>query len=515
MTSSHRYPESQWMSGLERATGSSSSTEAWEDKVDAQGRLFYVETSLEPNWEEIRVSLPVDHRRGNLGRKAGLSEKLLGIKVGRGGVIEANVGVEDLVQEGDIVHRVDGIPVQDRAGVEMTLSGIGPNAQSVNLHLLRKSQKVEEIETTLPKKPVAFSHQLLYFDPAAREVYKFPGTPVPLSGAFPTLHDALNNSFNSGAASTSITFNGNLHSVSYAQLKSGLLCVAISHDIVPIYYISPLIDQLRKTVEWEFGEEFDACIENDVERVSAFFNRFFHSIMSEPIESRSLPWPRLSLISDTNRSKLDTVLYRYEACELEDGAFLRTHHIIGSAVFVKGSVICSHLTRDHLQLSFLMTRQERVFNSEISRVIAWRPVFISKSSLNFLLAVSRGDYCLVTLLEVNAFCTNDGSVGPDPFVVDWAEENLTMLKNVLASVPINVLKDFLVLDERRGFYVAESYDAELWTVLRKRRGVCSMLKSASGYLCCQTINNITLVNRQAKPLNTIEHALEVVSGIDF
>lgn len=353
------------------------------------------------------------------------------------------------------------------------------------------------------------------FSPGAREVYKFPETPAPLSGAFPTLHDALNNSFNSGAASTSITFNGILHSVSYAQLRTGLLCVAISHDIVPIYYISSLVDQLRKTVEWEFGDEFDNSIENDIERVSAFFNRFFHSIMSEPIESRSLCWPRLTLISDTNRSKLDTVLYRYEACELEDGAFLRTHHIVGSAIFVNESVVCSHLTREHLQLSFLLLRQERIFNSEISRVIAWRPIHFPNSALNFLMVVSRGDYCLVTLLEINAFCVSDGSVGPDPFVVDWAEENLTILKNVLASVPMTLLKDFLVVDERRGFYVAENHDPELWAILRKRRGTCSMIKSSSGYLCCQTIGNAVVVNRQAKPLNTIEHALKVVRGIEF
>ncbi|OQR73299.1 hypothetical protein BIW11_09819 [Tropilaelaps mercedesae] len=552
----HRYPESSWTSGLERATGSSSSTEAWEGRIDPSGRLFYIETPPEPNWDEIKVNLPIENRRGvNYGRKAGFAEKLLGLRVGRGGVVEAILvdGAEQLIHEGDVVHRVEGIPVQDRAGIEMTLSGLAPGAQSVRLHLLRRSLKVEEVDQTPLRQPPDFPHQLLYFQPGAREAYKFPESPpAAISGAFPTLHDALDNSFNSGASVTSITFEQQLHSVSYAQLDSGgLLCVAVSADIVPLPLIGSMVAQLRQVVAAEFGpsNSLDRAIEQRRAGVDAFFSRFFHSLRAEPPDTRALSLPRLTLLADAVKVKLDTVLYRFEACELEDGAYVRTHHVLGGAIFAHDGIVCSHLQRPHLELVFLLLRQERVLNTgDVARTIIWRPIHLpervaaggssgadattadadrregspedsTEAPATFLLVVSRGPFVLASLLEVNDFCIHDGNPAPDPFLVDWADENLTIVKNVLVNVGPIVLENFIVLDETRGFYVADKqrHDTELWTFLRRRRlSNCLMGKASDGgYMACQRIDGVVVVNRQDKPLYTIEHAIKAIRTIEL
>lgn len=392
-------------------------------------------------------------------------------------------------------------------------------------------------------------YYIVFFRPGAREAYKFPESPATsISGAFPTLHDALNNSFNSGASATSITYDQQLHSISYVQLASGgLLCVSVSADIVPLSLIRPVVDQLRITVAAEFGslEELDDAIERRRPHVDAFFSRYFHSLRSEPADSRALSLPQLTLMPDSAKVKLDTVLYRFEACELEDGAYVRTHHLLGSVVFMNDSTVCSHLQRSHLELMFLLLRQECIFSTgEIARTIVWRPIHLPKADVdvsitgsnaggddrsqgnigtnpasNFLLVVSRGLYVLAAFLEVNRFCVNDGNPAPDPFLIDWADENLTIIKNVLVNVSPFVLKDFIVLDEARGFYVADrqNYDNALWRSLRRRHlSSYVMVKANDGsYIVCQTIDGVVVVNRQSVPLYTIENAIKAIRTLEF
>ncbi|XP_054417903.1 protein inturned [Pteronotus mesoamericanus] len=359
--------------------------------------------------------------------------------------------------EGDLVRLLWG---EEAEGMEQNV----PNTPHVVMYLTL------ELDSETSKE----EQEILYHYPVSDASQKLKS----VRGIFLTLCDMLENVTGTQVTSSSLLLNGKQIHVAYWKESDKLLLIGLPAEEVPLPQLRNMIEDVAQTLKFMYGSLDSAFSQADnVPRVDHFFELFFQRALqparlhgggggasppaqqyeaSSAVLLDSLPGARWLTLPPEIKVELDTALSDLEAAdfaELSEGHcdMRRLYTILGSSLFYKGYLICSHLPKDdliditvycrHYGLLPLAARQR------IGQLVIWREVFprchLQPSTTSdtdafpepagryFLLIVGWRHYMLCVLLEAGGCASKAiGNPGPDCIYVDQVKTTLHQLEGM-------------------------------------------------------------------------------------
>ncbi|XP_059961751.1 protein inturned isoform X2 [Mesoplodon densirostris] len=278
-------------------------------------------------------------------------------------------------------------------------------------------------------------------------------------GIFLTLCDMLENVTGTQVTSSSLLLNGKQIHVAYWKESDKLLLIGLPAEEVPLPQLRNMIEDVAQTLKFMYGS-LD----------SLFFQRALqpaklHSSASPSTQQYdassavlldNLPGVRWLTLPQDIKVELDTALSDLEAAdfaELSEDYYdmRRLYTILGSSLFYKGYLICSHLPKDDLIDIAVYCRHYCLLplaaKQRIGQLVIWREVFprhhLQPSTDSnpevfqepegryFLLIVGLRHYMLCVLLEAGGCASKAvGNPGPDCIYVDQVKTTLHQLEGV-------------------------------------------------------------------------------------
>ncbi|XP_005386806.1 PREDICTED: protein inturned isoform X2 [Chinchilla lanigera] len=311
--------------------------------------------------------------------------------------------------------------------------------------------------------------EILYHYPMSEASQKLKS----VRGIFLTLCDMLENVTGTQVTSSSLFLNGKQIHVAYLKETEKLLLIGLPAEEVPLPQLRNMIKDIAQTLKFMYGSLDSAfCQVENVPRLDHFFNLFFqralqpaklHSSASPSVQQYdaasavlldNLPGVRWLPLPQEIKMELDTALSDLEAAdfaELSEDYYdmRRLYTILGSSLFYRGYLICSHLPKDDLIEIALYCRYYGLLplaaKQRIGQLIIWREVFphhhLQPSSASntevfqepegryFLLIVGLRHYMLCVLLEAGGCASKAvGNPGPDCIYVDQIRTTLHQLE---------------------------------------------------------------------------------------
>uniref|UniRef100_A0A8C6R3K3 Protein inturned n=2 Tax=Nannospalax galili TaxID=1026970 RepID=A0A8C6R3K3_NANGA len=294
-------------------------------------------------------------------------------------------------------------------------------------------------------------------------------------GIFLTLCDMLENVTGTQVTSSSLLLNEKQIHVAYLKESDKLLLIGLPAADVPLPQLRNMIEEVAQTLKFMYGSLDSAfCQIENVPRLDHFFSLFFQRALQpaklhpSPSPSAqqydaasavlldSLPAVRWLTLPQEIKMDLDTALSDLEAAdfaELSEDYYdmRRLYTILGSSLFYRGYLVCSHLPKDDLVEIAIYCRHYCLLplaaKQRIGQLIIWREVFpryhLQPSTSSdtevfqepegryFLLIVGLRHYMLCVLLEAGG-CTSKatGNPGPDCIYVDQVRTTLHQLEGV-------------------------------------------------------------------------------------
>ncbi|KAM5255494.1 protein inturned isoform 2-T2 [Ctenodactylus gundi] len=386
--------------------------------------------------------------------------------------------------------------------------------------------------------------EILYHYPMSEASQKLKS----VRGIFLTLCDMLENVTGTQVTSSSLLLNEKQIHVTYLKESEKLLLIALPAEEVPLPQLRSMIEDVAQTLKFMYGSLDSAfCQVENVPRLDQFFNLFFqralqpaklHSGASPSAQQYdaasavlldSLPGVRWLTLPRETKMELDTTLSDLEAAdfaELSEDYYdmRRLYTILGSSLFYKGYLICSHLPKDDLIEIALYCRYHGLLplaaKQRIGQLIIWREVFpthhlqaSSDSNIEvfqepegryFLLIVGWRHYMLCVLLEAGGCASKAiGNPGPDCIYVDQVKSTLHQLEGVasrihdrLASPPCPCLScaDWFLAGPR------EKTDSLATSPILSRLQGISISKAATSPTCRRTLfGDYSLKTRKPSP----------------
>ncbi|XP_049741321.1 protein inturned [Elephas maximus indicus] len=325
--------------------------------------------------------------------------------------------------------------------------------------------------------------EILYHYPVSEASRKLKS----VRGIFLTLCDMLENVTGTQVTSSSLLLSGKQIHVAYWKESDKLLLIGLPAEEVPLPRLRNMIEDAAHTLKFMYGSLDSAfCQVENVPRLDHFFNLFFqralqptklhsnasHSAQQYDASSAvlldNLPGVRWLTLPWEIKVELDTALSNLEAAdfaELSEDYYdmRRLYTIVGSSLFYKGYLICSHLPKDDLIDIAIYCRHYCLLplaaKQRIGQLVIWREVFPqhhlqpSEDSNTevfqepegryFLLIVGLRHYMLCVILEAGGCASKAvGNPGPDYIYVDQVKTTLHQLEGVdshidewLASAP--------------------------------------------------------------------------------
>uniref|UniRef100_A0A8D0S3Q2 Protein inturned n=1 Tax=Sus scrofa TaxID=9823 RepID=A0A8D0S3Q2_PIG len=329
----------------------------------------------------------------------------------------------------------------------------------------------ENIERVLSCIPGPMQQEILYHYPVSDASQKLKS----VRGIFLTLCDMLENVTGTQVTSSSLLLNGKQIHVAYWKESDKLLLIGLPAEEVPLPQLRNVIEDVARTLKFMYGSLDSAfCQVENAPRLDHFFSLFFqralqpanlHSIASSSAQQYdaasavlldNLPGVRWLTLPQEIKMELDTALSELEAAdfaELSEDYYdmRRLYTILGSSLFYKGYLICSHLPKDDLIDIAVYCRHYCLLplaaKQRIGQLVIWREVFprhhLQHSTDSntevfqepegryFLLIVGLRHYMLCVLLEAGG-CTSKaiGNPGPDCIYVDQVKTTLHQLEGV-------------------------------------------------------------------------------------
>ncbi|XP_020011769.2 protein inturned isoform X2 [Castor canadensis] len=313
--------------------------------------------------------------------------------------------------------------------------------------------------------------EILYHYPMSEASQKLKS----VRGIFLTLCDMLENVTGTQVTSSSLLLSGKQIHVAYLKEFDKLLLIGLPAEEVPLPQLRSMIQDVAQTLKFMFGSLDGAfCQVENVPRLDHFFSLFFqralqpttlHSSASpsaQQYEASSavlldnLPGVRWLTLPQEIKVELDSILSNLEAAdftELSEDYYdmRRLYTILGSSLFYKGYLICSHLPKDDLIDIAVYCRHYCLLplaaKQRIGQLIIWREVFPQRhlqpstdsntevfqepEGRYFLLIVGLRHYVLCVLLEAGGCASKAvGNPGPDCIYVDQVKTTLHQLKGV-------------------------------------------------------------------------------------
>ncbi|XP_046315530.1 protein inturned isoform X3 [Marmota monax] len=313
--------------------------------------------------------------------------------------------------------------------------------------------------------------EILYHYPMSEASQKLKS----VRGIFLTLCDMLENVTGTQVTSSSLLLNGKQIHVAYLKQSDKLLLIGLPAEEVPLPQLRNMIEDVAQTLTFMYGslDRSFGQVEN-APRLDHFFTLFFQRALQPasppPCASPSawqneassaalldnLPGVRWLTLPQEIKMELDTALSDLEAAdfaELSEDYYdmRRLYTILGSSLFYKGYLICSHLPKDDLVEIAAYCRHYGLLSlaakQRIGQLIVWREVFpqhhlqLSADSSTeafqepegryFLLIVGLRHYMLCVLLEAGGCASKAiGNPGPDCIYVDQVRTTLHQLEGV-------------------------------------------------------------------------------------
>ncbi|XP_075806841.1 protein inturned [Microtus pennsylvanicus] len=294
-------------------------------------------------------------------------------------------------------------------------------------------------------------------------------------GIFLTLCDMLESVTGTPVTSSSLHLNGKQIHVAFLKESDKLLLIGLPAEEVPLPQLRNMIEDVAQTLKFMYGSLDSAfCQVENTPRLDHFFSLFFQRALqpdrlhlsasrsaqqyeaASAVLLDSLPGVRWLTLPQELKVELDTVLSDLEANDFEELSedycdMRRLYTILGSSLFYKGYLVCSHLPKDDVVEIAAYCRQYCLLplaaKQRIGQLIVWREVFPrhhlqppSDSDTEvfqepegryFLLIVGLRHYVLCVLLEAGG-CSSKaiGNPGPDCIYVDQVRTTLHQLEGV-------------------------------------------------------------------------------------
>ncbi|XP_055000790.1 protein inturned isoform X2 [Sorex araneus] len=343
------------------------------------------------------------------------------------------------------------------------------------VRLLGGDQEGDAQRRALAEPHVAMCLSLQLDSDAAKDeevLYLFPATDAAqklksVRGVFLTLCDMLETVTGTPVTSSSLLLDGRQVHVSYCREGDKLLVLSLPARRAPLPQLRSMAEAAVRTLRFMFGslESAFAQAENAA-HLDHLFALFFQRAL-QPEAQRcgavlldTLPGAHWLPLPQDIKVELDAVLSDLEAADFaelsEDECDMRRlYTIVGTSLFYKGHLLCSHLPRDHLlevtgychHVGLLPLAAKR----RVGQLVVWREVFPGRhlqpatdteadsprepDGRSFLLVVGLG-HCLLSVLLEAGGCASPAvdSPGPDCVYVDQARATLRQLEALEARI---------------------------------------------------------------------------------
>ncbi|KAK7481988.1 hypothetical protein BaRGS_00026791, partial [Batillaria attramentaria] len=296
-------------------------------------------------------------------------------------------------------------------------------------------------------------------------VYQFPkddSVLTRLRGSFFTLAHLLTDSGDADTRLLTLVLDGDMINVACRKEGKDLLFVAAPAKSLQANQLTTVINGLLRLVRLLFGsvdqafgsEQHHSSLDEFLSFLFTFLNPKFkgekYGVQKSFLGHMGyLPLPDDVLVSVSN------TLTEYEAAEFADMSesfygCRRMFTILGSAVFYKGQLVCSHLAPEDLQDVSLYLRHSGLLRltarHTVHQLLTWREIFPTRlchevAGINsifgysepharwFLMVVGVKNTLLACILEAGGCATQfEGVCLPDPFYVDQARAALLQLQ---------------------------------------------------------------------------------------
>ncbi|XP_012498741.1 PREDICTED: protein inturned [Propithecus coquereli] len=347
----------------------------------------------------------------------------------------------------------------------------GEEVEGIQQNVLNTPHIIMYLTLQLDSETSKEEQEILYHYPMSEASQKLKS----VRGIFLTLCDMLENVTGTQVTSSSLLLNGKQVHVAYWKESDKLLLISLPAEEVPLPRLRNMIKDVARTLKFMYGSLDSAfCQVENVPRLDHFFNLFFQRAL-QPVTLRpstspsaqqydaysavlldNLPGVRWLTLPPEIKMELDTTLSDLEAAdfaELSEDYYdmRRLYTILGSSLFYKGYLICSHLPKDDLIDIAIYCRHYCLLplaaKQRIGQLIIWREVF-PQSHLQppadsntevfqepegryFLLIVGLRHYLLCVLLEAGGCASKAiGNPGPDCIYVDQVKTTLHQLEGV-------------------------------------------------------------------------------------
>nr|XP_055173036.1 protein inturned isoform X6 [Nyctereutes procyonoides] len=347
----------------------------------------------------------------------------------------------------------------------------GEEVEGIQQNILNTPHIVMYLTLQLDSETSKEEQEILYHCPVSDASQKLKN----VRGIFLTLCDMLENVTGTQVTSSSLLLNGRQIHVAYWKESDKLLLIGLPAEEVPLPQLRNMIEDVAQTLKFMYGSLDSAfCQVENVPRLDHFFNLFFQRALqpaklqssacpsaqqydaSSAVLLDSLPGVRWLTLPQEIKMELDTALSDLEAAdfaELSEDYYdmRRLYTILGSSLFYKGYLICSHLPKEDLIDIAIYCRHYCLLplaaKQRIGQLVIWREVFpqhhLQPSTDSntevfqepegryFLLIVGLKHYMLCVLLQAGGCASKAiGNPGPDCIYVDQVKTTLHQLEGI-------------------------------------------------------------------------------------
>ncbi|GAB5570515.1 protein inturned isoform X2 [Prionailurus iriomotensis] len=370
----------------------------------------------------------------------------------------------------------------------------GEEVEGIQQNILNTPHIVMYLTLQLDSETSKEEQEILYHYPVSDASQKLKS----VRGIFLTLCDMLENVTGTQVTSSSLLLNGKQIHVAYWKESDKLLLIGLPAEEVPLPQLRSMIKDVAQTLTFMYGSLDSAfCQVENVPRLDHFFILFFQRALqptklhssaslnaqqydaSSAVLLDSLPGVRWLTLPQEIKMELDTALSDLESADFAELLFTRIflimknkeykstvvllpqsedyydmrrlYTILGSSLFYKGYLICSHLPKDDLIDIAIYCRHYCLLplaaKQRIGQLVIWREVFpqhhLQPSTDSntevfqepegryFLLIVGLKHYMLCVLLEAGGCASKAiGNPGPDCIYVDQVKTTLHQLEGI-------------------------------------------------------------------------------------
>uniref|UniRef100_M0R7I8 Protein inturned n=1 Tax=Rattus norvegicus TaxID=10116 RepID=M0R7I8_RAT len=345
-----------------------------------------------------------------------------------------------------------------------------------NYYTIRQSELIHHCSSYLKHRLTEqFVLEMLYHYPVSEASQKLKS----VRGIFLTLCDMLESVTGTQVTSSSLHVNGKQIHVAYLKESDKLLLIGLPAEEVPLPQLRNMTEDVAQTLKFMYGSLDSAfCQVENTPRLDHFFSLFFERALrpgklhlsaspsaqqydaASAVLLDNLPGVRWLLLPQELKVELDTALSDLEAADFQELSedyydMRRLYTILGSSLFYKGYMVCSHLPKDDVVEIAAYCRQYCLLplaaQQRIGQLIIWREVFPQHhlqpatdsdpeafqepEGRYFLLIVGLRHYMLCVLLEAGGCASKaTGNPGPDCIYVDQARATLHQLEGVESRI---------------------------------------------------------------------------------